>query len=206
LWEVATHEQVATLPDNEWTVTELAFSPDGSLLAVASWYEYSNIPCKVHLWDVARKKRFADFTGHSKSVTGVAFSPDGKLLASCSWDNTVKVWDVRQHTLLATLDGHTDKPLCVLFSHQSPRLFSGDAGGEVLIWDLVTQQPVGSIRGQPGAIGQLVLTPDDEILVSHSHPTRDRPGEQIRVFRALRTDKLTRESKLRPLVQSIPGK
>ncbi len=59
---------------------QLAWSPDGSLLAVASY--------EIELYEAQswKQKRKLDTGGWSG---GVAFSPDGKLLAAAAGD---KVW------------------------------------------------------------------------------------------------------------------
>ena len=67
-------------------VRDLAFSPDGRLLAVA---DESN---HVFLFDVATRKLTHRFEGHEASVNSLSFSSDGKLLASGSDDMTVKIW------------------------------------------------------------------------------------------------------------------
>jgi COMPASS component SWD3 len=62
----------------------VAFSPDGRLLASASW------DLTVKLWDVASGNELRSLTGHTGWVTSVAFSPDGAVLASGS--ETVRLW------------------------------------------------------------------------------------------------------------------
>src|SRR5215470_17341074 len=97
LWDVASHQLLATLEGHSDSVAAVAFSPDGKSLASGS------VDKTLKLWDVASRQLLATLEGHSTSVRAVAFSPDGKTLASGSIDKTLKLWDVASCQLLATL-------------------------------------------------------------------------------------------------------
>ena len=56
-------------------VNDIAYSPEGDCLAVASYLG-------IWLYDVRSGKERDLLLGHESAVTGVAFSPDGKTLAS----------------------------------------------------------------------------------------------------------------------------
>jgi WD40 repeat protein len=77
-------------------VTSLAFSPDGSLLAVAGFHE-------VLLWKSDGSELLARLVGLSERIQTVRFSPDGKRLAACGGRpaqmGEVQIWDVEKRKL-----------------------------------------------------------------------------------------------------------
>jgi RNA polymerase sigma factor (sigma-70 family) len=66
---------------------ELAFSPDGRLLATSDGYT-------VRLWEEATATEVASFRGHRGEICSLVFSGNGRRLASASWDSTILIWDI----------------------------------------------------------------------------------------------------------------
>jgi eukaryotic-like serine/threonine-protein kinase len=81
---------------------DLAFSPDGALLAVASYDRTTTI------WDVVGRKQYSALRGHRERVVAAAFSPDGEWIATTSGDYTTRIWEARTGQTIATLPGAGD--------------------------------------------------------------------------------------------------
>ena len=145
-------------------IQEVAFSPDGSLLAVASSFG-------IWLYDAATSRELALLLGHTSEVTSVSFSPDGNTLASGATDVTVKLWDVATRRNIATLRGHRNNVTSVSFSPDGSTLASGARDGTVKLWDVATRRNIATLEAHTSTRGVLSVSfsPDGSTLASGSH-------------------------------------
>ena len=85
LWNAKTGALLRRFIGHEAKINAVAASPDGKVLATASWDR------RIGLWDVETGERLRWLAGHSSLVNDVAFG-EGGALYSASADGTVREW------------------------------------------------------------------------------------------------------------------
>jgi WD40 repeat protein len=147
---------------HEDVIQDLAFRPDGKILATAS---YDRL---IKLIDVAGGKELRTLKDHSDAVYGVSFSPDGTLLASGAADRAVKVWDVATGTRLYTLGESTDWVYAVAWSPDGKHLAAGGVDRSIRVWkaDAKEGKIAYSVFAHEGAITRLVYSTGGQTLYS----------------------------------------
>jgi hypothetical protein len=161
--------KVRSTPDHTLTahtdlIHDLAFSPDGRLLATTG---YDRL---IKLWEVATGKEVRTLKDHSDAVYGLAFRPDGKLLASAAADRAVKVWDVASGRRLYTLGEATDWLYAIAWSPDGKSLAAGGIDRSIRIWDVEENggRIVHSVFAHEGPVLRLVYAADGSRLYSLS--------------------------------------
>ena len=86
-------------------VHALAFSPDGSTLAVAGGSPGESGAVELRSWPAGDLLGRLD--GHEDVVYDVAWLDGGEALATAGADQVVRVWDARTRREVAALEGHS---------------------------------------------------------------------------------------------------
>jgi WD40 repeat protein/tRNA A-37 threonylcarbamoyl transferase component Bud32 len=134
LWDVATGREIHTVRDPTWRYREVAFSPDGRLIALFLMSEIGE-PETARILDTTTGSEVLRLRGHTSMVCCLAFSPDGKRIATGSGDLTIKLWDASTGQEVLSLRGHTAAVISVAFSPDGHRLVSGSIDWTARVWD-----------------------------------------------------------------------
>ena len=140
LEDAGSGKRLKTLEGHKDRVSQLVFSPDGTLLVSASYFDDP-----LHLWDVTTGKLITTLTQNPKFWGFVKFTKNGETLACQTRDNDIELWDVATKTLRTTIGEKLESPIpfsstihALAFSSDSRRIVSGNYKGEIRIWDVNT--------------------------------------------------------------------
>jgi hypothetical protein len=151
IWDVQNWRMLRRLEGHSRTVTGLAYSADGRLLASGS------MDGRVMVWKAGSGERLASFADVGEA-RALAFSPDGLRLAALCMDGALRIWDSARYEGLLTLRTGASGTLAAAFSpdgntlvatggvaaaiafETSPSLYTEDRFNAMWAYRLLTQR------------------------------------------------------------------
>ena len=159
-------EEAATFAsDAPPPVTAMSYSPDGKMLAVASYKE-------VVVVDPLTGKTTRRLAGFPEQVTSVGFSPDGRFLAGAGGSpgrqGEVRVWSTESWAEVQVLRGHADTILAMAWRPGRDQLATASLDKLILVWDVGSGTIAKTIKSHADIVDALAYSPDGKLLASGS--------------------------------------
>ena len=158
LWDVVTGTKIGVLEGHVNVINNVAFSPNGEILASAS-----SSDGEVKLWDVLTSQNFATLDHPNNFAFISSFSPDGSILTVLV-SQGIEFWDIETRTLITIL-----KQVAPLrFSPDGRIMISTNHDHSITIWDAATRTPITTLEG---GWGNAIFSPDGSMLASSYRST-----------------------------------
>jgi WD40 repeat protein/DNA-binding SARP family transcriptional activator len=142
-----------------------AFSPDGTQIAIGSFYE----PVAV-VADVSSGAEVFTLSGHKAPISDVAWSPDGRWIATASADGSTRIWEAETGRPRFRLSGHTADVFAVDWSPDSTRLVTGSTDGTARVWRITQEGATGllslSSQGTRSGVAGAAFSPDGDRVMT----------------------------------------
>jgi WD40 repeat protein len=131
LWSFPAGELLHNLQDRKKVVAAVKISPNGQLVAAASYGG------RAKVW----KKNGAEMLTlktASRNLTALAFSPNNKYLATGGLGDNIEIWEIETGELFQTLVGHKTAILSIRYIQDGDLLFTMGYEGTVRYWQTST--------------------------------------------------------------------
>jgi WD40 repeat protein len=163
LWDPRTGQSLGPrLDDGSKLVTDVEFSPKGTMLAAAG------VDGSDRIWNVATGKRLFYLPGHLGPVTAVTWSPDGRFVADASRDHTAFIWAIwgpLNSQVVGRLVDHRDAVTSIDYSPDGTSLLTGSDDRTARVWDARIDQELRRIAAHRGR-ATASFGPEGRLIVS----------------------------------------
>jgi len=167
------------------SVSKMAVSPDGKLLAVGQGVLTQKTPGFVAVYDLEQKKEIARIGGWKGTAEFPAFSPDGKFLYAAGGLNhekaELKRWN-RETGAVEDLDWVKEarEPLCNIVISPDGKTAAADWFQNIRVWDTSSGRLLHDgppIQGTADCVWCVRFSPDGKTIVAANSPSYIDRGE-----------------------------
>ena len=128
VFDLATNEILYKIKKHSEWVTQVAFSPDGILLATADRNG------GLYVWEAKTGNPFYSLVGHKQEITSLSWRADGNVLLSASEEGAVRTWEMINGKQVKTWNAHSGGTLSAHFA-QNGNMVTAGRDKSVKFWD-----------------------------------------------------------------------
>jgi WD40 repeat protein/uncharacterized caspase-like protein len=182
VWDLTSGRELRSvdLPDEELSMAEVAFMPDGRLLVAGV------VDKQIKLWDVTSKQNERKLGQTAKDFAPVKFSRDGRQLVLVE-GYAVRRWDVATGQELPVLNVPnggllTGQGAYIGFSEDGKKVATGGFDTPTILWDIEAGKQILKMNGRTNMAYKVAFSADGTQLSSGGRTRWDlRTGRGLRV-------------------------
>jgi WD40 repeat protein len=160
-WPVASYSAPTKVLGPIDTVRSMAFSHEGSTLALASGN-------RILLVDWTRRSPPVTLQGGSGAINSLRFTPNELWLIAGDSNGQIRIWDWQSRKQIHDFSAHASMIMALVCHPTQPRLFSAGFDATIKVWSLPAGEEIVSLSGHSNFVRSLAITPDGNKLFSAS--------------------------------------
>ncbi|MFN3150281.1 c-type cytochrome domain-containing protein [Bremerella sp.] len=164
VWNIENGTLIRRIPNVDQRVFALAFSPDGTALAVGCGEPGKS--GEVRLLDFAKGEVKAVVSRSSDVVLDVAYRPGTSELAVASADSSLRIIDTQSLKEIRSFASHADWVTAVSWSDDGKLLISGSRDKSAKVYDVTSGELLSSYLGHGDIVRGVSILPDNKQAVS----------------------------------------
>jgi hypothetical protein len=164
IWNPATGTLVRRIKNVPQRSLGLAYSPDGTLLAVAGGMPGQS--GEVTVYDPAQGTVVRQLGSMSDVAWGVAFNPAGNKLAACGADRSIRIYDVASGKEERVIEDHADWVMAVAWNHDGTRLASASRDKTSKLFDAATGESLVTYPGHSEQVFGVAFNADSSQVLT----------------------------------------
>jgi WD40 repeat protein len=190
-WRTSDWQQLVRKAGYVAGIYEVAFSPDGAILATGAIRHGL-----IDLWRVSDGALLGHEEAHDGlGVNAVAFAPSGAFFATGGEDSLARLWTATGEPM-RSLAGHAEYVTSVAVAPDSVTLASASYDKTIRLWNAADGKTVRVLKGHTSWVNSVAFSPDGRRLLSASYDRTARlwdvsSGREIGVLGQFETDATT---------------
>ncbi|KAJ7969723.1 Angio-associated migratory cell protein [Quillaja saponaria] len=140
LWRIGRGDWASELQGHKDSISNLAFSKDGQLLASGS------LDGVIQIWDTSGN-RICALEGPGGGIEWLKWHPKGHLLLAGSEDATVWMWNADKGACLNIFSGHGGSVTCGNFTPDGKVICTGSEDATLRIWNPKSGETIHDVKG-----------------------------------------------------------
>lgn len=172
IWDIATAQRRAHWPvpvkAPDFSVRAIAFSPDGTMLAVAYGSHFlSPKGNEIKVFKTRTGDEVALLKGHTDAISAVLWTPDSKTLVSASDTDRICFWDTATWRERLTVGQRVSARTLAMTADGKVLATGGGWDSSVRLWDVPTGTEIGVLRWSGKSfVDALAFSPNGALLAS----------------------------------------